>query len=137
MATLPHKKNDDAGGVVVALLVIVIGGAFALHAWLDSKTRILPVQMQANSWIVGEYQTCISLGKENPTGEYDQTIADLAFLDCGKKETSESHDLEVKFAKPWFSDVADKKQHVWNCQRKQSDGGVTSLECNLKDVPDK
>jgi hypothetical protein len=137
MATLPNKKNDDAGGVIVTLLVIVVGGAFALHTWLDSKTRILPVHMRANGWIVGEYQTCVSLGKENPTEEYSQTIADLVFLDCGEKETSESHDLEVKFAKPWFSDVAEKKEHIWNCQRKQSDGGVTSLECDLKDVPGK
>src|SRR5438270_4033179 len=119
MATLPNKKNDDPGKIVSVLLVIIVGGAFALHAWLDSETRILPVQMRANAWIVGEYQTCISLSKENPTGEYSRTIADLVLLNCGEKQTSESHDLEVKFAKPWFSDVAEKKEHIWNCQRKQ------------------
>jgi hypothetical protein len=131
--TSSKETPEDVFKVVAGIAVFVVIAVLLLHSWLDSETRVLPVHMRANGWIVGEYRTCFSLGKgpDDSDQQFSHDIADMLFLDCDGNETSESHDLDVKFTKPLFSDEGEKKQRTWNCQRKQSDEGVASLECNL------
>lgn len=132
---VPKKNDSNAAGGIIALVIVAAIGLYAWHGWADTETRVLPVSMHANSWIAGEYRTCVSLGKgpDDVDREFSHDIADMLLLDCTGDDTSESHDLQVKFTKPIFTDDGEKKQRMWNCQRQQSGSG-TSLDCQLKKI---
>ena len=129
-----QAKSSNSFGSFVALAVVLGIGIWIWHDWMDSETRVLPVHMRANAWIAGEYQTCFSVGKgpDNADREFSQDIADMLVLDCDANGTNESHDLQVKFTKPFSSNIGEKEHRTWNCQRQQSSDGTT-LNCQLKE----
>jgi hypothetical protein len=124
---VPKKKNDTpwiSTLVIIGAIVFFVG-----HYWLDSDTRVVPVHMSADHWIVGEFRKCVSLGtKDDANGDFRSNVSDIAYLDCD--DTTESHDLQVKFTNS--SSSGEKKARRWNCQRQQLGEGVTSLDCKLE-----
>jgi hypothetical protein len=115
-----RKVAKDAGiwsGLLVVLVLGLAVGWPTIGPWLFPETKVVTVSMRSSTWIVGEYRTCTSAALNSP---------DTTLLDCGGGDADEAqHNLSVTF----HGQIDTQTAKLWNCQRIQDSGGITSLDC--------